>query len=179
MAKCLRYGDVKWQLRLSLQSCSGSAGTGSTHHCDCLLVATGGKRRRSARRRGSRPTGSSCSCSRRPSRRLSTSRWLQTHCVCRTAPCTPYRTCSPGARTLQRSATCPPVSRAPRHSWASGFSDCMMAESEGLQLQRRPTMDICVCFLLLSDRLVLPSRVSNTIPIKWEPHMRRNLLLTL
>lgn len=94
----------------TVSSVLNGSGSDVRTSCGSLLVAAGGRRQRSARRSGSRPTASSCSCSRRPSRRPSTSRWPRTHCVCRTAPCTPCRTSSPGPRTLQRSAACLPAS---------------------------------------------------------------------
>lgn len=79
----------------------------------CFLVAAAGdRRRRSGRRSGSRPIGSSCSCNRRPSRTPSTSRSPRTHCACRTALCSPCRTCSPGPKTPPRSAACRHANRA-------------------------------------------------------------------
>lgn len=75
-------------------------------------VVAGGRRRRSGRLSGSRPTGSSCSCSRRPSRRPSTNRLPRTRYVCRTALCSPCRTCSLGVKTLPRSAACLPASES-------------------------------------------------------------------
>lgn len=63
------------------------------------------------RRRGSRRTAYSCSCSKRPSRRAWLSRCLQTPYAYTTRPSSPCRTCSRGLTTRPRSPASRPWRR--------------------------------------------------------------------
>lgn len=76
------------------------------------------------RLRGSRQTAFSCSCSKRPSRRVWRSRCPPTHCACTTLHSSPCRTCSRGLTTPPRS----PAS----HPWRRPASEpaCYAGESQ-------------------------------------------------
>lgn len=77
--------------------------------------------------RGSRQTVSSCSCSRRPSRRAWHSRCPQTHCACTTRRSLPSRTCSHGLTT-------PPKSPASRQ-WLQPASEPAASPHSGTKAQ--------------------------------------------
>ena len=84
------------------------------------------------RPRGSRQTASSCSCSRRPSRRAWLSRCPRTRCACTTPRSSPCRTCSRGLTTRPRSPASRPWRRPASEPICYSLRDPRPGPSQGV-----------------------------------------------
>ena len=84
------------------------------------------------RPRGSRQTASSCSCSRRPSRRAWLSLCLRTRCACTTPRSSPCRTCSRGLTTRPRSPASRPWRRPASEPVCYSLRDPRPGPSQGV-----------------------------------------------
>lgn len=89
----------------------------SPHNPLMAAFLLGGRQRRSGRPRGSKRTASSCSCSRRPSKKPSTSPSRPTPSACTTPLSSPCRTSSPGLTTPPRSPASPPSPPPANKGW--------------------------------------------------------------
>lgn len=84
------------------------------------------------RPRGSRQTASSCSCSRRPSRRAWLSLCPRTRCACTTPRSSPCRTCSRGLTTRPRSPASRPWRRPASEPVCYSLRDPRPGPSQGV-----------------------------------------------
>lgn len=90
------------------------------------------------RPRGSRQTASSCSCSRRPSRRAWLSHCPRTRCACTTPRSSPCRTCSRGLTTRPRSPASRPWRRPASEPVCYSLRDPRPGPSQGVSRPREP-----------------------------------------
>lgn len=129
------------------------------------------------RPRGSRQTASSCSCSRRPSRRAWLSLCPRTRCACTTPRSSPCRTCSRGLTTRPRSPASRPWRRPASEPVCYSLRDPRPGPSQGVSRPPRARTLPCpppqTTRLRGSRRPSAPARAPRPFSFGWKRRRER------